>query len=101
MKENKFDALNKALQEHAGAMNLPVYKANQGEATESGGRSSASAEITNQNKQAARNVSSRSAFNAAHPDRPKGPAEPAAPKPPAQPSKQKPMVQLKPLAPLK
>lgn len=102
MKEDKFERLNRALKEHASAMNLPVYKANQGEGGESGGGRSASAQITNQNKQAARNVSSHAAFNAAHPNRPaSGPQKPMAAKPPASPATPKPAMPIKPIAPLK
>lgn len=90
---NKFDKLNEALQEHAGAMNLPIFKGSE----DSSGRRSESAKITMENKRGARSASSRSAFNQAHPDMPKLPSAPAKPKSPAQPSKPRPLSPMKPL----
>ncbi|HAG27415.1 TPA: hypothetical protein DCG61_01365 [Patescibacteria group bacterium] len=94
---NKFDKLNKALQDHAEAMHLPVFKGFE----ETSGRRSESAKITMENKTDARNASSRSAFNEAHPDMPKTPSAPAKPKAPAQPIKQKPMPPMMQLGHLK
>lgn len=90
---NKFDKLNKALQSHAEAMNLPVFKGSE----ENSGRRSESAKITMENKRDARSTSSRSAFNEAHPDMPKTPSAPAKPKLPAQPSKPMPLSPMKPM----
>lgn len=96
MKEDKFKLLNKKLEEHAVASGY-----NCACKSEEPSRRSESAKITLAGQSAARAISSRSAFNSAHPDRPKGPAAPMAPKPPVQPSKPKPVMPLKPLIPLK